>query len=216
LSDPVRVVIADDHAPTREDVRLALEEDPRFTVVAEAPDAFGAIEAAVREQPDLCLLDIHMPGSGVRATWEIAARLPHAKIVMLTVSREDTDLFAALQAGASGYLLKDMDPDRLPHALADVLEGRAAMPRALVARLIEQYRDRDARRRSVVAGPDEPHLTSREWQVLDLVRQGLPNTSIARRLSLSPVTVRTHVNSIMRKYGESDRDTLVRRLSEDR
>ena len=211
----VRVVIADDHAPTREDVRIALEEDPRFVVVAEAPDAFGAIEAAVREQPELCLLDVHMPGGGAKATWEISARLPTTKIVMLTVSRDDTDLFAALQAGAAGYLLKDMDPARLPHALADVLEGRAALPRALVARLIEQFRDRSPRRRTVVGGEDPTsRLTSREWQVLDLMRQDLSNSQIARRLSLSPVTVRTHVNSILKKMDAPDREALLRRLDE--
>ena len=77
---PARVVIADDHAPTREDVRAAIEEDERFVVVAEAPDAFGAIDAAMHEKPDLCLLDVHMPGGGARATWEISARLPQATV----------------------------------------------------------------------------------------------------------------------------------------
>jgi DNA-binding NarL/FixJ family response regulator len=211
--ETVSVLIADDHAPTREDVRMALEQDARFAVVAEAPDAFGAIEAAVRERPDLVLLDIHMPGGGVRATWEISARIPNAKIVMLTVSRDDRDLFAALQAGASGYLLKEMDPARLPHALADVLEGRAALPRALVARLIDQFRDRAPRRRAVVGGDlGDARLTSREWQVLDLMRQELPTSEIARRLVLSPVTVRTHVNSILKKFRAPDRETLLREL----
>jgi DNA-binding NarL/FixJ family response regulator len=210
---PTRVVIADDHPPTREDVRLALESDPAFTNVGEAADAFGAIEAAVRERPDLCLLDVHMPGSGVKAVWEISARLPQTRIVMLTVSRDDRDLFAALQAGASGYLLKDMDPDRLPHALADVLAGRAALPRELVARLIDQFRDRAPRRRAVVDDTGGERLTSREWQVLDLVREDLPTSEIARRLVLSPVTVRTHINSISRKLQVRDRQALVARFN---
>jgi DNA-binding NarL/FixJ family response regulator len=213
--DVVRVLIADDHPPTREDVRTAIEQDPRFAVVAEAPDAFGAIDAAVRERPDMCLLDIHMPGGGVRATWEISARLPNAKVVMLTVSRDDRDLFAALQAGASGYLLKEMDPARLPHALADVMDGRAALPRALVARVIDQFRDRGPRRRGVVGGEvDEARLTSREWQVLDLMREELPTSEMARRLVLSQVTVRTHVNSILRKFRAPDRETLLRELDQ--
>ena len=161
----------------------------------------------------MCLLDIHMPGGGVRAAWEISARLPQATIVMLTVSSEDRDLFAALQAGASGYLVKDMDFMRLPHALGDVLQGRAALPRALVARLIEQFRDRSARRRAVVANPAEARLTSREWQVLDLMRQELPTSEIARRLVLSPITVRTHVNSILKKLRAPDRETLLRQLN---
>jgi DNA-binding NarL/FixJ family response regulator len=211
-TESVRVVIADDHAPTRDDVRAALEEHAGFVVVAEAPDAFAAIDAAVRERPDLCLLDVHMPGGGVRATWEITARVPRTKIVMLTVSRDDRDLFAALQAGAAGYLLKDMDTARLPYALADVLEGQAALPRALVARLIDQFRDRGPRRRSVVTGSEEVPLTSREWQVVDLLRQGLPTSEIARRLVLSPVTVRTHVNAILKKFEVPDRETLLSRL----
>jgi DNA-binding NarL/FixJ family response regulator len=209
---PIRVVIADDHAPTREDIRMALEDDGRFAVVAAAPDAFGAIDAAVRERPDLCLLDVAMPGGGVAAAWEISARLPETKVVMLTVSEDDRNLFGALQAGAVGYLLKDMDAARLPHALVDALEGRAALPRALVGTLIGQFRDRSARRRTVVTQTEaDRRLTSREWQVLDLLRQGLRNSEIARRLVVSPVTVRTHVNSIMRKLDAPDRETLARR-----
>jgi DNA-binding NarL/FixJ family response regulator len=211
---PVRVVIADDHAPTREDIRAALERDPRFLVIADAPDAFSAIELVIRERPDVCLLDIHMPGGGIAATWEISARLPQTKIVMLTVSREERDLFAALRAGAAGYLLKDMDPRRLPHALDDVIRGVAAMPRPLVAGLIREFRDRGPRRRATVAEGPESQLTSREWQVLDLVRQKLSTAEIARRLVLSPVTVRTHVNSILRKLGVPDREALVRRFDE--
>ena len=110
VSDPVRVLLADDHVPTRHDIRRALEADSRFVVCAEAGDAPAAIEAAVRETPDICVLDVRMPGSGVAAAWEISSRLPQTKIVMLTVSSDDTDLFASLRAGASGYLLKDMDP----------------------------------------------------------------------------------------------------------
>ena len=216
MSDrPARVLIADDHAPTREDVRAALEDDGRFAVVADAPDAFGAIEAAVRERPDLCLLDVAMPGGGVAAAWEISARLPDTKVVMLTVSEDDRNLFGALQAGAVGYLLKDMDAARLPHALVDALEGRAALPRALVGTLIDQFRDRSARRRTVVTQAEgDRRLTSREWQVLDLMRQGLRNSEIARRLVVSPVTVRTHVNSIMRKLDAPDRETLARRRAD--
>ena len=208
----IRVVIADDHAPTREDVREALEDDPRFEVVAEAPDAFGAIEAAVREKPDLCLLDVNMPGSGLAATWEISARLPGTTIVMLTASSDDRNLFGALQAGAVGYLLKDTDHDALPRALIDTLESGAALSPALLGKLVDRFRDRGARRRAVVADDDEGRLTSREWQVLGLVRRGLTNSEIARRLVLSPVTVRTHVNSIMRKFGTRHREELLRKV----
>jgi DNA-binding NarL/FixJ family response regulator len=130
------------------------------------------------------------------------------------VSREDRDLFAALRAGASGYLLKEMDPARLPHALSDVLNGEAALPRTLVTRLIDELRDRTPRRRKALAEGPYAELTSREWQVLDLLRQELSTAEIARRLVLSPVTVRTHVNSILRKVRAPDREALVRDLEQ--
>ena len=211
---PIRVLVADDHAPTRVDVREILEADPRFQVVAEAADAAGAVEQAVSERPDVCLLDVNMPGSGVGAAWEISARLPETKVVMLTVSREDQHLFSALRAGASGYLLKDMDRARLPHALSDVLEGKAALPRELTARLVDEFRDRSPRRRKALADGPYATLTSREWQVLDLLRQELSTAEIARRLTLSPVTVRTHMNSILRKVRAPDREALLRDLEQ--
>jgi two-component system, NarL family, nitrate/nitrite response regulator NarL len=204
----IRVLIADDHAPTRADIRRILENDSRFDVVADAHDAAAAVEAAVSERPDVCLLDVQMPGSGVGAAWEISARLPQTKIVMLTVSREDQHLFSALRAGASGYLLKDMDATRLPHALSDVIQGKAALPRDLTARLVEEFRDRGPRRRTALGEGDYAALTSREWQVLDMLRQELSTSEIARRLSLSPVTVRTHVNSILKKVRAPNRAAL--------
>jgi DNA-binding NarL/FixJ family response regulator len=209
-----RVLVADDHDPTRYDVRVALEADPRFSICAEAVDAPTAVEAAVREQPDLCLLDIRMPGGGVAAAWEISARLRVTKVVMLTVSQDDRDLFAALRAGASGYLLKEMDFDELPDALARVLGGEAALDSSLLARVVAEFRDRTARRRSPVADPSNTRLTSREWEVLELLRQGLSTSEIARRLFLSPVTVRTHVNSVLRKLRVRDRNELLRDMPE--
>jgi DNA-binding NarL/FixJ family response regulator len=216
VSEPrrFRVLVADDHDPTRYDVRTALEDDPRFSVCAEAADAPTAVEAAVRERPDLCLLDIRMPGGGVAAAWEICARLPETKVVMLTVSQDDRDLFAALRAGASGYLLKEIDAAELPDALARVLRGEAALDSSLLARVVAEFRDRSARRRRLVADPSDTRLTSREWQVLELLRQGLSTSEIARRLVLSPVTVRTHVNSILRKLRVRDRKELMRDMPE--
>jgi DNA-binding NarL/FixJ family response regulator len=211
LPGSVRVLIADDHAATREDVRFALEQDERFVVCAEAADAPDAIAAAVRERPDVCLLDVNMPGWGVAAAWEIHARLPQTHVVMLTVSREDGDLFAALRAGATGYLLKTMDPRRLPRALSSVLDGEVALPRELVGQVVQEFRDRGARRREPVAAGPEAKLTSREWEILDLVRRGLTTAQIARRLVLSPITVRTHINTILKKLEIGDREELVRR-----
>ena len=141
MSSMTRVLVADDHAPTRAGVRLALEGQG-FRICAEAGSAGEAIAGALRERPDLCLLDIGMPGNGVAAAAEIKLRLPDTSIVMLTISRDDQDLFESLQAGASGYLLKDTTPARLPLALRGVLEGDAALPRALTARVIEEFRRR--------------------------------------------------------------------------
>jgi two-component system nitrate/nitrite response regulator NarL len=210
----IRVLIADDHAPTREDVRAALEQDAEFEVCAEAVDAPGAVAGALRERPDVCLLDVHMPGRGVAAAWEIHSRLPRSKVVMLTVSRDDVDLFAALRAGALGYLLKDMNPRSLPRALHSVLAGEVAIPRELVSHVVEGFRDPSARRRQAFAEGSAQQLTSREWQVLELLRQDLSTAQIARRLVLSPVTVRTHVNAILRKLHLRDRDELRRHFSE--
>jgi DNA-binding NarL/FixJ family response regulator len=202
VSKPLRVVIADDHPMTRVGVRIALERGG-FEVCAEAEDAGSAVQAAERERPDICLLDIQMPGSGIRAADEIARNVPDAAIVMLTVSRSDADLFDALRAGASGYLLKDTDPDRLPLALRGVLEGEAALPRHLVALVIDEFRERGRRRpllkrRGVV-------LTDREWEVLELMSQGLSTFEIADRLFIEPVTVRSHVSAILKKLQVSSR-----------
>lgn len=206
----MRVLVADDHPPTREDVRFALEQDERFRVCVECADAAQAVQAAVRQQPDVCLLDVKMPGWGVAAAWEIRARVPRARIVMLTVSRDDVDLFAALRAGASGYLIKDMDPRRLPRALDAVLRGEIAIPRELVGRVVYEFRDRAARRRQVLAEGSVGRLTSREWEILDLLRSELTTAEIAERLVIAPVTVRTHVKGILDKLNVPDRDELLR------
>jgi DNA-binding NarL/FixJ family response regulator len=206
-----RVVIADDHPPTRLGVRMALEE-AGFEVCAEASTAPAAVEAVLRERPDVVLLDIHMPGNGLAAAQEIAVRAPGTSIVILTVSRDDDDLLAGLRAGAKGYLLKDIDPRRLPLALQGVLDGEAALPRGLVAKLIEEFRHRE----QVGVRPRGPlaKLTSREWEVLDLMRQGLSTREIAEALFVSPVTVRTHVSAILRKLHVTDRGAAVRLAQE--
>ena len=208
-----RVLVADDHVPTREDIRAAVDADPRFTVVAVAADAADAVQAAMRERPDVALLDMRMPGSGAAAAWEITARLPGTRAVMLTISRSDEDLFAALRAGASGYLLKDMPFEGLGDELAGVLEGRVALPPELVSRLVEEFRDSAPRRRALL-GPNAAQLTSREWQVLDYLRQGMATGDIARRLFVSPATVRSHVAAVLRKLRVPDRESAVR-LFED-
>jgi DNA-binding NarL/FixJ family response regulator len=193
-----------------------LEGHEAFSVCAEAADAPAAVEAAMREQPDVCLLDINMPGGGISAAWEISSRLPEARIVMLTVSRQDDDLFDALRAGAAGYLLKDTDPARLPLALLDVVKGDAAIPRSLVARLVGEFRDRGPRRRALLGSGLAGHLTSREWEVLDLLRDGLTTGEIAEKLCISQVTARTHIAAILKKLRVPDRTAAIKLFAASR
>jgi DNA-binding NarL/FixJ family response regulator len=197
-------VIADDHVPTRAGVRASLERGG-FEVVGEGGSAQAAIEAARRTRPDACLLDVHMPGGGSHAAEVISRELPETTVLMLTVSVNEDDLFGALRAGAAGYLLKDMDPARLPHAIHGALRGEAAIPRWLAARLIDEFRERGRRRRLPIANKRGVDLTSREWEVLELLRQGLTTRDIAGRLAIADVTVRRHIGRVLAKLGVSSR-----------
>ena len=208
---PVTVVVADDHAPTRAVVRVALELGG-FEVIAEASDAYGAVAAVGRTSPQVALLDIRMPGNGITAAAAIAVESPATSIVMLTVSQDDSDLFGALRAGASGYLLKGMDPTQLPDTLRAVLAGEAALPGSLVARLVEEFRGRERRRFLAGAASRDQRLSDREWEVLEHLGQGLSTAVIADRLFIAKVTVRTHIAAILRKLQVPDRDAAVRLL----
>ena len=205
------VLVADDHPPTRAGVRLALESGG-FSVCAEVGDAAAAVEAAVRLRPNICLLDIHMPGNGIAAADEISRRVPEAAVVMLTVSQGDDDLFDALEAGAIGYLLKDTSPLRLPDALRAVLRGEAALPPHLVTKVVAEFRQRRRRRRVPLPGRKPVDLTDREREVLAMMRDGLTTAEIAERLFVAPVTVRTHVAAILRKLRVPNRRAAVELL----
>ncbi len=205
-------MLADDHATARLGVRLALE-DGGFHVVAEAVDARSAVEAALEHRPDLCLLDVYMPGRGIAAAAELAEALPDMPIVMLSVSDTSEDLFEALHAGACGYLLKDTDPQRLPFALAAVLDGEAPLPRVLTARLITEFRRRGSERRTSDADGAWVTLSERESEVLELLRTELSTKQIAHRLGISPVTVRRHISDLVRKLRVADRDAALRLTS---
>jgi DNA-binding NarL/FixJ family response regulator len=135
-------------------------------------------------------------------------------VVMLTVSRDDADLFAALQAGAAGYLVKDIEPSRLPDALRGVLAGEAVLPRALVSRMVAEFQDRRRRRFVRRRFGQGEELSAREWEVLELMREGLGTRDIAARLEISPVTVRRHSGEILRKLRVPDRAAAVRLLEE--
>ena len=210
----IRVLLADDHAPTRTGVRAALESEGSFEVIGDVGSGDAAVERALQLKPDVALLDINMPGNGIAAAAQIAQQLPDTAIVMLTVSRDDADLFDALRAGASGYLLKDTDPVRLPQALKGVLEGEAALPRTLVAKVIDEFRERGRRKRLMFAKRRGVELTSREWEVLELLHQKLSTAEIAERLFVSQVTVRSHIAAILKKLRVESREEALRLLEE--
>jgi DNA-binding NarL/FixJ family response regulator len=207
MSEPeaVRVLLVDPDEEVRGDVRRLLEEDGRFVVCGEARDAAAAISLAVTERPDVCLLELDIPGDGLAAAWEITSRLPPADVVILTTSEREADLMGALRVGVSGYLLKDQDLSRLPHAIWDIHLGTFTMPRRLVSRVVMQLRATEPRRRAVLANSHAGRLTSREWEVLDLLARGLTTREAAERLSLSPTAIRVHTASVVKKLGARDR-----------
>jgi len=207
----IRVLVADDHAPTRAGVRASLDAEG-FDVVGEASNGRKAIELTNDLKPDVCLLDIHMPGGGIAAADEISRSLPDCAVVMLTYSRDDDDLFDSLRAGARGYLLKDMDPDRLGPALHGVLAGEAALPRSLVSRVLEEFQGR-SKRKLFIERQRPTQLTSREWAVMELLREGLSTEEVAGRLFVAPGTVRVHVSSVLKKLRVPDRASAIRVLS---
>jgi DNA-binding NarL/FixJ family response regulator len=209
----MRVVIADDHPQMRARVRGALEEGG-FEVCGEASNAGQAVEMALTCKPDVVLLDIHMPGNGIRAAREVSTALPQSVVVMLTQSQDESDLFDALRAGATGYLEKDMNPDRLPNALRGVLNGEASIPRTLVARILEEFRAPAVRRlgRKTKAAA---LLTSREWEVMELLGEGQSTEEVARRLFLAPTTVRVHLSSVLKKLRVKDRQSAFDLLRGD-
>lgn len=209
-TEPVRVVVADDHAPTRTRIREALEEGD-CQVVGEAATAAEAIDLVQQHRPGAALLDIHMPGNGIRAAETLARSVPETAVVMLTQSSEDDDLFDSLRAGAVGYVLKGGDPSLLAGHLRRVLAGEPAMSPALVARIMDEFRapsrPRFLRRTTVTA-----KLSPREWDVMELLGQGLTTDQVARRLFLSPTTVRVHVYGVLKKLRVQDRESAFRLL----
>src|SRR5918911_694114 len=148
-SKPIRVLVADPHPATRAGIRRALATD-RFVVCAEVGSADAAIGAALRERPDLCLVDVRIAGGGVATAAAIADRLPSTAVVMLAARLDERELLDSLRAGADGYLLKDIDPARLAQVLQRALAGEAVLPRKLTARVIEEFRSHHGRRRLVL------------------------------------------------------------------
>jgi two-component system nitrate/nitrite response regulator NarL len=200
----------------RRGVALTLESGG-FDVVAEVANGPDAVEAAIRTRPDLCLLDLFMPGGGIEAIGEIHRSQPEMPIVVLTVSTSEADLFAALGAGACGFLPKETSASRLPELLRDVMAGEAALPGHLTAKLIAEFRSRSRHRpapfgRQAFGG----RLTEREIEVLGLLADGMATSQIAGELDIRDVTVRRHVSAIVRKTGTGSRSAAVRLVNAER
>lgn len=197
------MLVADSRAGGRARRRAALEASG-LEVCAEVGSAADAVGVAGRQAPDICLIDAHLDDV-VGAAAGIKTRAPASRVVIVggTANGQFLD---ALAAGASGYLV-GRDPPRLAHVLERVRDGEMAIPRALVATLVSEYRRRGARAR-LVAELDARgvQLTSREWEVLELLGESCPTAEIARRLAVSPVTVRSHVASVVHTLGVADRD----------
>jgi DNA-binding NarL/FixJ family response regulator len=213
-----RVLIADDHALIRSGVRLALESDGTFDVVAEVVDGTQAVAEARRLEPDLCLVDFYMPHGEAQMIRELTRALPNSPVVVLTVSTLDDDLFAALAAGAAGFVPKATSADRLPSTLRGVMQGEAALPRRLTTKLIEEFRRRRShpQERSGPLTPFGDRITGREEQVLELLAEGLATSQIAGALGVRDVTVRRHVAAIVHKLGAADRSGAIRLAREAR
>jgi DNA-binding NarL/FixJ family response regulator len=211
MTDPVRVLVADDHPIFRDGLRALLATDQEIELVGEASDG-AAVQALVDElQPDIVLMDLHMPDvDGVTATRQIAQRSPHVGVIVLTMFDDDDSVFAAMRAGARGYLLKGTNQSDLIRAIHLVAGGGAMFGTAVAQRVLEFF-SRPRRTASPIAFPQ---LTDREHEVLELIAHGHNNASIASRLHISDKTVRNHVSNIFTKLSVADRAEAVVRARE--
>ncbi len=196
---PIRVLIADDHALFRRGLRTVLELDGDIVVVDEADDGMAAVEKAEAWVPDVVLMDVRMPRcGGIEACAAIRERVPSARIVMLTMSDEESDLFEAVRAGANGYVLKDVPGDEIAAGIRAVQSGDSLISPSMASKLLAEFVQ--MRRRNVeVVGGHLPKLTEREVEVLGLVARGLGNREIGKELFISENTVKNHVRNILEK-----------------
>ena len=196
----IRVIVADDEQLVRAALVKMVNSRPDMTVVAEAGNGPQAVRCAQTHRADVVLMDVRMPGGdGIEATGQLRALPTPPQVLVLTTFDLDDYVFAALEAGASGFLLKDTDPERLFHAVRMVAAGEGMLAPSVTRRLIERTRQRAAASKANTAVARLELLTTREAEVLDAVAQGMSNEAIARTLFLSEATVKTHVSRILAK-----------------
>ncbi|RJK95409.1 DNA-binding response regulator [Vallicoccus soli] len=198
-ADPIRVLVVDDHALFRRGLEMVLGQEEDISVVGEAGDGAEALDLARELTPDIVLMDIRMPRrDGIQACTAIKDVVPSAKIIMLTISDEEADLYEAIKAGATGYLLKEISIDEVASAIRAVAGGQSLISPSMASKLLTEFA-------SMVKRSDErqqlpaPRLTDRELQVLRLVARGLNNRDIAKELFISENTVKNHVRNILEK-----------------
>jgi len=201
IKSQVRIVVVDDHVLFREGLVAIIRSEPNIKVVGQAGSVREAIELVGSLKPDLVLMDFGLPdGTGVDATRAILKEDPECKIVFLTMSEEDDDLFSAVRSGAKGYLLKNMHPSKLAATIKSVYEGESALSRSMTLRLMEELS-----RTKAPSHTGDPTLTRRELDVLRELADGYSNSEIADHLVIAENTVKYHVHSILDKLGLSDR-----------
>jgi DNA-binding NarL/FixJ family response regulator len=209
--EALRVLIADDHPIFRNGMRALLASVPDMEVVGEATNGDEALAQAVALQPDVILMDLQMPGiGGIEATRGIMLASPHIRVLVVTMFEDDYSVFAAMRAGARGYVVKGVNPEEMLRAIRAVGSGEAIFSPTIAARLIAFF----AAPRPPVPPHTFPELTEREREILDLIAQGAKNAEIASRLVLSPKTVRNHVSNIFSKLQVADRAHAIVRARE--
>jgi len=206
--DSIRILVADDHAQFRAGIRAILRREPELEQVGEVATGAEAINAAETLQPDVVLMDLHMPGvNGIEATRQILSTSPHIRILVLTMFEDDDSVFAALRVGARGYLLKGADKAEIVRAIRAVERGEAIFGPAIAQRLMHYF----ATPRPTPAVLAFPELSDREREILTLIAQGRSNPEIADRLVVSLKTVRNHVSNIFSKLQVADRTQAILR-----
>jgi two-component system NarL family response regulator len=195
---PIRVLIVDDHALFRKGLELVLAAEPDLEIVGEASEGLEAIDRAADLQPDVVLMDVRMPGvGGIEATRRIRNAQPSTRVVMLTVSEDEEDLFASVRAGATGYLLKEVSIDEVANAVRAVARGQALVTPSMASKLLGEFNVLS--RRIDAQHGAAPRLTDREVEVLRLVAKGMSNKDIASELVIAENTVKNHVRNILEK-----------------
>lgn len=205
MTNPIRVLIVDDHAPFREGLCALLTSVPDMRVAGEAESGDAAIRAAAKLQPDVILMDLQMPGmNGIEATRQIYQSSPHIGVIVLTMFEDDDSVFSAMRAGARGYLLKGADQAEILRAIHAVKSGEAMFGPAIARRLIIFFNQVQTQTQNPF-----PDLTEREREILNMIAKGMNNAEISSTLTLSQKTVRNHVSNIFNKLQVADRSQAI-------